>query len=142
MIGLSVAHTAGTDTCSALNRTSAGDKGTCTESTLAGGRLLDELVPSGTDSSGGVIEFFDWVSPSGYAANLELSDKTVDDFALTKAQAEAILTSQLFGAIAQALPADACVGGSFSAPVDPPTPGISLRQHVRCSSDGRLYPTY
>lgn len=72
-----------------------------------------------------MFEFFEWFSPAGYGVRLELQDGTLDDFALTKAQAKAMLTGQVFGSIAGALPADACVGGRFSQPVDPPKPGDS-----------------
>lgn len=139
---VSVAHTASSDTCSNLNQSWGSGAGQCTQSTVDGGQLLDEVVPPGVVSSSGVSEFFEWFSPAGYETDLQLGDTTVDDFALTKTQAEAVLTNQVFGEIAQALPADACVGGSFSAPVDPPSPGQSPLQHVRCSSDGNLYPTY
>lgn len=142
LVAVTVTHTAGSDTCSALDQTSADGHGQCTRSTVDGGQLLDDVVPLGTGASDGVFEFFEWVSPAGYRTDLELQDDTVADFALTKAQAEALLTDQVFADVARALPADACLGGSFSQPVDPPTPGQSPLQHVRCSSDGNLYPTY
>lgn len=45
-------------------------------------------------------------------------------------------------AIAQALPSPACLGGTFSQPVDAPTPGSAdVPQHVRCSTDGSSTPT-
>ena len=141
-VSVSVAHTAGPDTCSALDQGTGNGKGTCSQSTVEGGKLLDLVVPPGVVSSDGVFEFFEWFSPSGYGTTLQLQDSTLDDYAVTKAQAEAILTNQVFGSIAQALPPDACVGGTFSNPVDPPSPGSSPLQHVRCSSDGQLYPSY
>jgi hypothetical protein len=135
LISVSVAHTAGSDTCAFLEQARKGS--TCTRSTLAGGKLLDNVV-----SSDGVLEFFEWTSPAGYEIDLELQDSTVHDFALTKAQAEAIITNQVFGTVARTLPPDPCVGGTFSKPVDPPSPGMSPLQHVRCSTDGKLYPSY
>lgn len=142
LIAVSVDHTGGSDTCSALNQGIGGGKGQCTRSALAGGTLLDEAVPEGVLSSDGVFEIFEWFSPTGYGMYVQLQDSTTADFAVTKAQIEALLTNQVFAAIAQALPADACVGGSFSQPVDPPTPGESPLQHVRCSTNGQLFPTY
>ena len=141
-VAISVMHTAQADTCSSLNRVSGNGKGTCTQSTVAGGKLLDEAVPSGVLDNNGVHDFVEWFSPTGYETYVQLQDSTADDVALTEAQTEAILTNQIFGEIAQALPADACVGGTFSNSVDPPSPGDSPLQHVRCSSDGNLYPSY
>lgn len=141
-VAISVAHTAGSDTCAALNSGRGGGRGTCTQSSLGGGKLLDEIVPVGVLSNDGVFEFFEWYSPAGYETDLELQDSTVDDFAVTKSQAEAMLTNQIFREIAEALPTDACVGGSFSKTVDPPSPGQSPLQHVRCSTNHSLYPTY
>ena len=141
-VSISVMHTAQADTCSSLNRVNGDGKGTCIQSTVAGGKLLDESVPSGVLDSNAVHDYFEWFSPTGYETYVQLQDDTVDDVALTKAQTDAVLTNQIFGEIAQALPADACVGGTFSSPVDPPSPGQSPLQHVRCSSDGQLYPSY
>jgi hypothetical protein len=141
-VAISVAHTASPDTCATLNQGMGGGVGECTQSTLDGGQLLDDVVPPGVESNSGVFEFLEWFSPTGYETDLQLQDTTLDDFALTKAQADAVLTNQVFTAIAQALPPDACVGGTFSNPVDPPSPGQSPLQHVRCSSDGTLYPTF
>jgi len=142
-VAVSVNHTAQPDTCSSFNRNAGSGEGTCTQSTVDGGKLLDEVVPSGVlDGTGNVYEYFEWFSPSGYETYVQLTDNTVADLALTKAQTDAVLTNQIFGEIAQALPADACVGGTFSSPVDPPSPGQSPLQHVRCSSDGQLYPSY
>jgi hypothetical protein len=62
--------------------------------------------------------------------------------ALTKAQLKSLIAHEVFGKIAAVLPPQACPGGTFSKPVDPPKPGDSPLQHVRCSSDGKLYPTY
>lgn len=143
MVAVSVNHTAQYDSCSSFNRNSGDGKGSCTQSTVDGGKLLDEAVPAGVlDGTGHVYEYVEWFSPSGYETFVQLSDDTVNDIALTKAQTDAVLTNQIFGEIAQALPADACVGGTFSSPVDPPSPGQSPLQHVRCSSDGKLYPSY
>lgn len=142
LIAISVSHTAEPDTCAALNKAETDDKGTCTQTTVAGGKLLEEFVPTGIMSSDGVFEFFEWFSPAGYETDVELQDSTVADFALTNAQTGAIMANPVFGTIARALPADACVGGSFSDPVDPPSPGSSPLQHVRCSTDGKLYPSF
>lgn len=141
-VAISVMHTAQADTCSSLNRVNGDGKGTCIQSTVAGGKLLDEAVPAGVLDNNGVHEYFEWFSPSGYETYVQLQDSTTDDLALTKAQTDAVLTNQIFGEIARALPADACVGGTFSNSVDPPSPGDSPLQHVRCSSDGQLYPSY
>lgn len=141
-VAVSVAHTAGSDTCATLNAGDADGKGHCSQSTLDGGKLFDESVPEGTIASNSVSEFFEWYSPAGYETDIQLSDATFSDFALTKAQVEEMITNQVFGEIAQALPADPCVGGTFSKPVDPPSPGQSPLQHVRCSANGKLYPSY
>lgn len=141
-LAISAVHTAGSDTCATLNQGRGDGRSTCTQTTLDGGKLLDQVVPVGVLSSDGVFEFFEWYSPAGYETDLELQDSTLGAFAVTKAQAEAILTSQIFGSVAQVLPADACVGGSFSNSVDPPSPGQSPLQHVRCSTNKNLYPTY
>ena len=87
------------------------------------------------------VEYFEWFSPTGYETLMELNATAADELVLTKAQVEAVMANQLFGAMARALPADACLGGSFSNPVAAPTPGSSVSQRVRCSSDGKFYPT-
>lgn len=139
-VAISVTHTAGSDSCSAI-LAAWQDKGQCTTSTLDGGKLLKTVLPVGVVSSDGVYETLEWFSPSGYGTTLELGDTTVNDIALTDTQADAVLANQVFTEIAQALPADACVGGSFSQPVDPPSVGQSPVEHVRCSTNGTLYPT-
>jgi hypothetical protein len=138
-VAISVTHTGGSDSCAAIVQ-GWGNKGQCTQSSLDGGQLFKTALPLGVVSNDGVYETLEWLSPSGYATSLQLGDTTVDDIALTNTQADAVLTNQVFAEIAHALPSDACVGGTFSQPVDSPTPGQSPIEHVRCSTNGTLYP--
>lgn len=140
LIAVSVTHTPGTDTCSAMNSGWGEGQGTCSQSTLDGGKLLDEHVPINAESSSGVEEYFEWFSPAGYSVFIELNDSSEQDFAVTTTQVDSMLTSQVFAQIDQALPADACVGGTFSKPVDAVVGGPAI-VHVRCSLDGKLYPS-
>lgn len=141
LVSISVQHTSDPDTCKTFNRTMANGAGTCTQTTVDGGKLL-EVDIFGVMAPPAAFEYFEWFSPAGYQTNLQLQDATFAEIALTKSQGAAILTSQALESIAEAMPGDACVGGTLSAPVDPPTPGQSPLQHRRCSTDGQLYPSY
>jgi hypothetical protein len=136
LLAVTVVHTASHDTCADLVRSSGG--GTCAQTTVQGGRLLADEAPEGVQASDSVFEFLEWFSPRGYELDLEIQDTTTQDFALDKSQINALMTNQVFASIGAALPADACVGGTFSKPVDQAS-GTNIFVHVRCSTDQKLY---